>query len=88
MDGAEWRIPAELMKMGELHIAPLARRAVAILRELKALASFGEYVFPSLLALTRPMLNNTVKHCTSSSRLHKGTDDRSWVWQHGEHAAQ
>jgi hypothetical protein len=37
LDGAEWRIPAERMKMGELHIAPLARRAVVILRELQAL---------------------------------------------------
>jgi integrase len=60
LDGAEWRIPAERMKMGEQHIVPLARQAVAILRELQALTSFGEYVFPSLLTLTRPMSNNTV----------------------------
>jgi integrase len=60
LDGAEWRIPAERMKMGEQHIVPLAHQAVAILRELKALTSFGEYVFPSLLTLTRPMSNNTV----------------------------
>jgi integrase len=26
LDGAEWRIPAERMKMGEQHIVPLARR--------------------------------------------------------------
>jgi hypothetical protein len=39
------------MKMKELHIAPLAHQAVAILRELKALSGFGELVFPSLLAL-------------------------------------
>ena len=60
LDGAEWRIPAERMKMGELHIVPLARQAVAILRELQALTRLGEYVFPSLLTLTRPMSNNTV----------------------------
>jgi integrase len=61
LDGAEWRIPAERMKMGELHIVPLARQAVAILRELQALTGgLGEYVFPSLLTLTRPMSNNTV----------------------------
>ena len=46
--------------MGEQHIVLLARQAVAILRELYALTSFGEYVFPSLLTLTRPMSNNTV----------------------------
>jgi integrase len=60
LDGAEWRIPAERMKMGEQHIVPLARQTVTILRELKALTSFGEYVFPSLLTLTRPMSNNTI----------------------------
>lgn len=62
LDGAEWRIPAERMKMGEQHIVPLAHQAVAILRELKALTSFGEYVFPSLLTLTRPMSNDTVNN--------------------------
>ncbi len=47
--------------MGELHIVPLARQAVAILRDLQALTGgLGEYVFPSLLTLTRPMSNNTV----------------------------
>jgi integrase len=61
LNGAEWRIPGERMKMGELHIVPLARQAVAILRELQALTGgLGEYVFPSLLTLTRPMSNNTV----------------------------
>jgi integrase len=60
LDGAEWRIPAERMKMGELHIVPLSRQAVAILRELHALSGWGEYVFPSLLTLERPMSNNTV----------------------------
>jgi integrase len=61
VDGAEWRIPAERMKMGELHIVPLARQAVATLRELQALTGgLGEHVFPSLLTLTRPMSNNTV----------------------------
>lgn len=58
--GAEWRIPAERMKMGEQHIVPLSRQAVAILGGLKALTGFGDYVFPSLLTLTRPMSNNTV----------------------------
>jgi integrase len=61
LDGAEWRIPAERMKMGELHVVPLARQAVAILHELQALTGgLGEYVFPSLLTLKRPMSNNTV----------------------------
>ena len=48
------------MKMKEQHIVPLAHQAVTILRELHALTHWGEYVFPSLLTLDRPMSNNTV----------------------------
>ena len=32
---AQWRIPAERMKMKRLHIVPLSRQAVATLRELE-----------------------------------------------------
>jgi integrase len=39
---------------------PLARQAVAILRELEPLARRGRYVFPSLLTRDRPMSNNTI----------------------------
>jgi integrase len=48
------------MKTGEQHIVPLSRQAVAVLRELHALTYWGEFVFPSLLTLTRPMSNNTI----------------------------
>jgi integrase len=48
------------MKMGEQHIVPLSRQAVAVLRDLVALTGRGEYVFPSLLSATRPMSNNTI----------------------------
>ena len=36
LEKAEWRIPAERMKMREQHIVPLSRQAVDILRELGA----------------------------------------------------
>src|SRR6185503_6114852 len=60
LDGAEWRIPAAKMKMGEQHIVPLSRQAVAILREVHPLTSRGRYVFPSLLTRDRPMSENTI----------------------------
>ena len=60
LDAAEWRIPAEKMKMRELHIVPLSRQAVAILRELRPLTGSGRYVFPSARTITRPMSENTV----------------------------
>jgi hypothetical protein len=40
---AEWRIPAARMTMGEPHIVPLARQALAILRELQPFARGGHY---------------------------------------------
>lgn len=46
-DKAEWRIPAERMKMKELHIVPLSRQAIAVLRELQELAGKRNYVFPN-----------------------------------------
>ncbi|MEO8748578.1 MAG: integrase arm-type DNA-binding domain-containing protein [Rhodanobacter sp.] len=57
---AEWRIPAERMKMREEHIVPLARQAVVILRELQPLTGGGRYVFPSLRSHQRPMSENTI----------------------------
>lgn len=42
-----WRIQAERMKMGREHLVPLTPTAVAILRELKALAGDSQYVLPS-----------------------------------------
>lgn len=56
----QWRIPAEKMKMGEQHIVPLSRQAVALLGELQPLTGRGPYLFPSLRSRSRPMSNNTV----------------------------
>ena len=59
-DSAEWRIPAERMKMGEKHIVPLAKQVVAILNELHAASGHCKYLFPSVRSNSRPMSNNTV----------------------------
>jgi integrase len=47
LDAAEWRIPAERMKMRAPHIVPLSRQAAAAFAELKPLAGLSDYVFPS-----------------------------------------
>jgi integrase len=60
LDRAEWRIPAERMKMGEQHVVPLSTQAVSILREQHTVSSQGRFIFPSLLSRDRPMSNNTV----------------------------
>jgi integrase len=60
LPNAEWRIPGTRMKMGEPHVVPLARQALAILRELQPLARGGRYLFASLRTRDRPMSNNTI----------------------------
>jgi len=68
LEKAEWRIPAERMKMREQHIVPLASQAVDILRELEPLTNrvFSSrpngrpYVFPSPRTHERAMSENAV----------------------------
>jgi integrase len=59
-EAAEWRIPAGKMKAGVLHIVPLSRQALAILREIYPLTGHGRYIFPNPRTDARPMSNNTV----------------------------
>lgn len=47
LDRAEWRIPAERMKMREPHIVPLSRQAVELLRELHTHTGGREVLFPN-----------------------------------------
>jgi integrase len=56
----EWRIPPEKMKMRVVHIVPLSKQAIAILKEIQPLTGCGQYVFPSNRTVTRPMSNNTI----------------------------
>ncbi|MBI5557215.1 MAG: integrase arm-type DNA-binding domain-containing protein [Deltaproteobacteria bacterium] len=57
---AEWRIPAEKMKAGVLHIVPLSRQALAVLHEIQPLTGQDRYVFPSPRTGSRPMSSNAV----------------------------
>ncbi|HDQ4464838.1 TPA: tyrosine-type recombinase/integrase [Pseudomonas aeruginosa] len=47
LDRAEWRIPAERMKMREAHIVPLSKQAVELLRELHTLTGGRGLLFPN-----------------------------------------
>ena len=57
---AEWRIPAERMKMKERHIVPLSRQAIAILEKTKLLTGSCELVFPSPQSPQRCLSNVTL----------------------------
>ena len=47
LDAGEWRIPAERMKMGDVHIVPLSVQAVDLLQNLSALTGSQRWLFPN-----------------------------------------
>jgi integrase len=57
---AEWRIPAERMKMKEPHTVPLSRQAVAVLKQLQPLTGQWRYVFPNQHKPSGQMSENTI----------------------------
>ena len=59
-DKAEWRIPAERMKMKEQHIVPLSRQALVILKEMRAITGQWRYVFPNQHKPAGCMSENTI----------------------------
>jgi integrase len=57
---AEWRIPAEKMKMRVQHIVPLSRQAVMIFRDLAPMTGNGRFVFPSPRSNKRCLSDNAL----------------------------
>jgi integrase len=57
---AEWRIPAERMKMDEQYIVPLSRQALELFEDLHKVTGNGKYLFPSVRTGSRPMSDNTL----------------------------
>lgn len=70
---AEWRIPADRMKMREQHLVPLASQAVALLRELHKHTGPKGYLFPSVRGRSRYMSENTIN--AALRRLDYGADE-------------
>jgi len=70
-DAAEWRVPAEHMKMakymlpGEVHIVPLCRQALDLLRELHKLTGNRTHLFPNIrkptTCMSRTAINRTIE---------------------------
>lgn len=57
---AEWRIPAPIMKMREMHIVPLSKQAVKILKALQRLTGARVYLFPNVRRPTSYMASTTL----------------------------
>ncbi len=60
LKSAEWRIPPEKMKNRRIHLVPLSRQAITILKELQPLTGHGQYLFPGRRSPRRPMSENTI----------------------------
>jgi integrase len=60
LNNAEWRIPAEKMKMRRPHRVPMSRQALAILLELEPVTGHLRWLFPSVRSVTRPISENTL----------------------------
>lgn len=57
---AIWDITAASMKKKRPHRAPLARQALAILRDLQRITGEREFLFPAITSVWRPMSENTL----------------------------
>jgi integrase len=67
LEAAEWRIPAERMKMSQPHIVPLSGQAVRLLKELQAEATNSPYLFPNERApKSQPMARDTLSKALRS----------------------
>ena len=72
-DKAEWRIPAERMKMKEEHIVPLSRQAIEVLRELQKHTGNRQYLFPNQHNPVSFMSENTMLYALYRMGYHSRT---------------
>lgn len=57
---AQWRIPAERMKMRTPHIVPLATQTIEVLQALQTISGTSLLLFPGERDHEKPMSNNTI----------------------------
>jgi integrase len=73
LDKAEWRIPAERMKMRRDHIVPLSRQAVAAFKQLQRLNGQWKCVFPNPRKPIQFMSENAVLYALYRMGYHNRT---------------
>lgn len=59
-EAAEWRIPAERMKMRAPHVVPLSSQALGVLEAMRPLSGSRELIFPSVYYPGKAMSENTL----------------------------
>lgn len=72
-DKCEWRIPPERMKMRELHIVPLSKQAIGVLRELERHSGNRPYLFPNEHNPATFMSENTMLYALYRMGFHSRT---------------
>jgi integrase len=77
LDRAEWRIPAERMKMRESHIVPLSVQAVTVLRELQRLTGGQRFLFPNQRRPNEHMSMTTLNRALERMKFN-GTEGRDF----------
>lgn len=60
LERAEWRIPAERMKINSPHIVPLSKQSLEILLALRTVTGAGRYVFRGERDHQKPMSNGAI----------------------------
>lgn len=60
LEDAVWRIPAERMKMRRAHDVPLTAKAVQVLKSVKRVSGDGEFIFPAIRSVLRPLSENAL----------------------------
>ena len=73
LENAEWRIPAERMKMRRDHIVPLSHQAVSAFRELQRLNGEWKYVFPNPYKPIKYMSENSILYALYRMGYHSRT---------------
>lgn len=73
LEREEWKIPPEKMKIPRLHIVPLSRQAIAVLRELTLHTGDCRWLFPAIRTKDRPMSDMTAN--AAIRRMGYGKDE-------------
>ena len=62
LEAGEWRVPDETMKKSgrNVHLVPLSKQAIEILKEIQPLTGDGRYVFPNARSDKRAMSDNAM----------------------------
>lgn len=60
-DTGVWTVPAERMKMREMHLVPLPSQAIEMLRAVHALTGRGRYVFPGRKDREQPLTHEAFR---------------------------